>query len=145
MLNTNTIRSLFKPKISKIKKLSYYLIWCHQGPYKSALVAARCDVLIVKLETFSIQNVSFYGRNRPVPQQKSSSTAAPHYSSSTAAPQQKSRNRKQFTTLLFYCGSSIATPQQKHQSEFRPNRSAFIRCRAIIQRDNTYQKIEKNN
>ena len=44
-----------------------------KGPYKSALIAAprrllRRDMLIVKLEKFTIQNVSFYGRNRRAPQ-----------------------------------------------------------------------------
>ena len=33
-----------------------------------AATAMRRDVLIVKLEKFTIQNVSFYGRNRRVPQ-----------------------------------------------------------------------------
>ena len=61
------------------------------GPYKSALVAAPggyCDVLIVKLEKFTIQNVSFYGRNR------------------------KGRNRKRVKNIeykiFFYCAFSIA-------------------------------------
>ena len=43
------------------------------GLYKSAVIAAprrllRHDVLIVKLEKFTAQNVSFYGRNRRAPQ-----------------------------------------------------------------------------
>ena len=61
-----------------------------RGAYKSAPMAAspllRPRRVNQKTAKIYIQNVSFYGRNR-------------------RAPQQKSCNR---TNLLFYCGSSIA-------------------------------------